>query len=211
MIPVLNEQLIANKIYVVRSQKVMLDRDLAELYEVETKRLKEAVRRNIGRFPEDFMFEMTDNELDNLRTQIASSSLNDENWRSQIESSNLESDNLRSQIVTSSLENVNFEQSKDTNWGGLRYKPFCFTEQGVAMLSSVLKSERAIKVNIQIIRLFTKMREIILNNKDILLKLEKLEYKSIRNEENIEQIFETLDQLLTEPEPIRNPIGFKQE
>lgn len=174
----------------------MLDRDLAELYEVETKRLKEAVRRNIDRFPEDFMFEMNDTEL--------------ENWRYQFGSSNSEDENLRSQIASSSSVNKNLDQSKDTNWGGLRYKPFCFTEQGVAMLSSVLNSERAIKVNIQIIRLFTKMREIILNNKEILLKLEKLEYKSIKNEDNIERIFDIVEQLLNEPTPIRNPIGFKQ-
>ena len=196
MIPLISEELIANRIYVVRNQKVMLDRDLAELYEVETKRLKEAVRRNIDRFPEDFMFEMNDTEL--------------ENWRYQFGSSNSEDENLRSQIASSSSVNKKFDQSKDTNWGGLRYKPFCFTEQGVAMLSSVLNSERAIKVNIQIIRLFTKMREIILNNKEILLKLEKLEYKSIKNEDNIEHIFDIVEQLLNEPTPIRNPIGFKQ-
>ncbi len=196
MIPLISEELIANRIYVVRNQKVMLDRDLAELYEVETKRLKEAVRRNIDRFPEDFMFEMNDTEL--------------ENWRYQFGSSNSEDENLRSQIASSSSVNKKFDQSKDTNWGGLRYKPFCFTEQGVAMLSSVLNSERAIKVNIQIIRLFTKMREIILNNKEILLKLEKLEYKSIKNEDNIERIFDIVEQLLNEPTPIRNPIGFKQ-
>ena len=196
MIPLISEELIANKIYVVRNQKVMLDRDLAELYEVETKRLKEAVRRNIDRIPEDYMFEMIDTEL--------------ENWRYQFGSSNSEDENLRSQIASSSSVNKKFDQSKDTNWGGLRYKPFCFTEQGVAMLSSVLNSERAIKVNIQIIRLFTKMREIILNNKEILLKLEKLEYKSIKNEDNIERIFDIVEQLLNEPTPIRNPIGFKQ-
>ncbi len=120
MIP---DELVMNKIYIIRGQKVMLDRDLAELYQVETKRLKEAVRRNIGRFPEDFMFEMTVEELENWRTQNASS---------------------------------NSEKM------GLRYPPFCFTEQGVAMLSSVLNSEIAIHVNIQIIRIFTKMRKGIL-------------------------------------------------
>lgn len=207
----INDQSIANKIYLVRNQKIMLDRDLAELYEVETKRLKEAVRRNIDRFPEDFMFEMTENELENWRSQFVTSNTEDKNWRTQFASSNSEDENLRTQIASSSLEESNLLKTKDKeqNWGGSRYKPFCFTEQGVAMLSSVLNSERAIKVNIQIIRLFTKMREIILTNKDILLKLEQLEYKSIRNEENIEVIFETLNQLLTEPEPKRNPIGFK--
>ena len=106
MIPLISEELIANRIYVVRNQKVMLDRDLAELYEVETKRLKEAVRRNIDRFPEDFMFEMNDTEL--------------ENWRYQFGSSNSEDENLRSQIASSSSVNKKFDQSKDTNWGGLR-------------------------------------------------------------------------------------------
>ena len=133
MIP---DELVMNRIYLVRGQKVMLDRDLAELYGVETKRLKEAVRRNITRFPDDFMFEMIPEELENWRTQFASS---------------------------------NSEKM------GLRRPPFCFTEQGVAMLSSVLNSERAIRVNIQIIRVFTRMREMIMTHKDILLQLEKIE------------------------------------
>ena len=132
MIP---DQIVVNKIYLVRGQKVMLDRDLSELYGVATKRLKEAVRRNINRFPDDFMFEMTVEELTNWRTQFATS----------------KSDRI-----------------------GLRHSPFCFTEQGVAMLSSVLNSETAIVVNIQIIRVFTKMREMLLTHKDILLQLEKL-------------------------------------
>lgn len=133
MIP---DELVMNRIYLVRGQKVMLDRDLAELYGVETKRLKEAVRRNITRFPDDFMFEMIPEELENWRTQFAIS---------------------------------NSEKM------GLRRPPFCFTEQGVAMLSSVLNSERAIRVNIQIIRVFTRMREMIMTHKDILLQLEKIE------------------------------------
>src|SRR5678815_711785 len=120
MIP---DELVMNRIYLVRGQKVMLDRDLAELYGVETKRLKEAIRRNINRLPDDFMFEMTPEELRNWRTQFA----------------------------TSNSETM-----------GLRHSPFCFTEQGVAMLSSVLKSETAIRVNIQIIRVFTRMREMIM-------------------------------------------------
>jgi hypothetical protein len=109
---------ITSKIYLIRGMKVMLDRDLAELYDVETKVLKQAVRRNIDRFPEDFMFELSKEEFKNLR----------------------------SQFVTSS-------------WGGVRYRPYAFTEQGVAMLSSVLKSERGIRVNIQIMRAFIKLRQ----------------------------------------------------
>jgi hypothetical protein len=105
------DEVVMNKIYVIRSQKVMLDKDLAELYKVETKQLKRAVRRNADRFPDDFMFELSKEEFDNLRNQIGTSS-----------------------------------------WGGTRYAPMAFTEQGVAMLSSVLNSDRAIKVNIQIVR-----------------------------------------------------------
>ena len=126
------EDVIMSKIYCIRDHKVMLDEDLAELYDVETKQLKRQVRRNMDRFPEDFMFELTREEFENLRCQIGSSS-----------------------------------------WGGARYIPMAFTEQGVAMLSSVLNSSRAIKVNIQIIRIFTRMRELLLTNKDILLRSEE--------------------------------------
>jgi hypothetical protein len=148
MIP---DELVMNRIYLVRGQKVMLDRDLAKLYGVETKRLKEAIRRNINRFPDDFMFEMTPEELKNWRTQFA----------------------------TSNSETM-----------GLRHSPFCFTEQGVAMLSSVLNSETAIRVNIQIIRIFTRMREMIMTHKDILLQLEKIEKKLARHDEDITLIFQ---------------------
>jgi ORF6N domain len=130
------EEAVISKIYLIRGQKVMLDRDLAELYGVETKTLKQAVRRNLSRFPLDFMFEMTGEELDN--------------WRSQ--------------FVTSKQDRQ-----------GLRDAPFCFTEQGATMLSCLLNSERAISVNILIIRVFTKLREMVLAHKDILIKLEQIE------------------------------------
>jgi len=165
------DELVVNKIYVIRSQKIMLDRDLAELYGVETKRLKEAVRRNIHRFPKDFMFEMTFEELKNWRTQFA----------------------------TSKSEKM-----------GLRRSPFCFTEQGVAMLSSVLNSETAIAVNIQIIRVFTRMRELLLTHKDILLQLEKIEKKLTGHDEDIAIIFQYLKKLLNPPQPPRTRIGFRQ-
>ncbi|MES1215485.1 MAG: ORF6N domain-containing protein [Bacteroidota bacterium] len=168
MIP---EELVMNKIYIIRGLKVMLDRDLAELYQVETKRLKEAVRRNLNRFPDDFMFEMTTTEL--------------QNWRSQIAASNSEK-------------------------MGLRHPPFCFTEQGVSMLSSILNSETAINVNIQIIRVFTKMREMIMTHKDILLQLEKIENKLTQHDNDIALIFGYLKQLLTPPEQPRNKIGFRR-
>jgi ORF6N domain len=165
------DEILMSKIYYIRGYKVMLDEDLAELYEVETKQLKRQVRRNIDRFPEDdFMFELTKDELENLRCQIGTSS-----------------------------------------WGGLRYMPMAFTEQGVAMLSSVLNSARAIKVNIQIIRIFTRTREMLLTHKDILLKLEQLESKVNRNDQDIQLIFEYLKQLLNPPQEPRPRIGFRRK
>jgi hypothetical protein len=166
----LPDEVVINKIYLIRGQKVMLDEDLAELYQVETKRLKESVRRNSDRFPEDFMFELTKDEFESLRSQFATSKR-----------------------------------------GGTRYLPMAFTEQGVAMLSSVLNSSTAIKVNIQIIRIFTRMREMLLNHKDILLKLEKLEKEVTENKKDITLIFQVLKKLLTTPQERRRKIGFKSE
>jgi hypothetical protein len=167
---VIAEEAIMNKIYVVRGQKVMIDRDLAILYEVETKRLKEAVRRNKSRFPKDFMFEMNRKELEKWRTQFASS-------------------------------------KEDTQ--GLRYAPFCFTEQGVTMLSCILNSERAIFVNIRIIRIFTKMKEMLLTHKDILLQLQKIESKLTAHDGDIQLIFKYLKKLVNPPQEPRQRIGFK--
>ena len=124
-------QIIQEKIYEIRGQRVMLDFDLAEMYETETKRLKEAVRRNLKRFPSDFMFELKNQEWEILRTQFATSS-----------------------------------------WGGARYQPFAFTEQGVAMLASVLKSETAIQVNIQIVRALIALRQYALGYAELYQKLE---------------------------------------
>ena len=153
---ILPDGLIINKIYVIRGKKVMVDRDLAELYEVETRALNQAVRRNEKRFPEDFMFQMTAEEM--------------QNWKSQ--------------IVISNAEKM-----------GLRKPPLVFTEQGVAMLSSVLNSERAIMVNIAIIRVFTKMRELVETHKEILQKLEQIESTEIEQDNKIMLIFEYLKQL----------------
>ena len=149
-------QLIINKIILLRDQKVLLDRDLAELYGVDTRTLNQAVKRNLKRFPEDFMFQMTKEEF--------------EIWRSQ--------------IVISNNDKM-----------GLRRPPYVFTEQGVAMLSSVLNSDRAILVNIQIMRVFTKMRALLESHKEILRKLESLEKKDIEQEDKILLIFEYLKQL----------------
>ena len=165
----LPDKIITSKIYLIRNEKVMLDYDLAELYSVETKNLNRGVKRNINRFPEDFMFQLTKQEVKNLRFQIGTSS-----------------------------------------WGGQRYLPYAFTEQGVAMLSSILNSDRAIAVKIQIIRMFTRMRQFIITQKDILLKLEKLEKGSENHDEKIKLIFEYLKELLTKPAEPRKQIGFKQ-
>jgi hypothetical protein len=153
---ILPDETIINKIYIIRGHKVMMDRDLAELYGVDTRTLNQAVKRNLRRFPEDFMFQMTQEEL--------------KNWKSQ--------------IVISKSERM-----------GLRKPPFVFTEQGVAMLSSVLNSDRAISVNIQIIRVFTKMRTLLESHKEILKKLDTLERKDIEQDNNISLIFEYLKQL----------------
>jgi hypothetical protein len=165
----LADEVIVNKIYMIRGQKVMLDRDLAELYGVETKRLKEAVRRNEARFPEDFMFMMNSDEM--------------ENWRA--------------------------EHGTEADKYGLRYAPFCFTEQGVAMLSSVLNSVRAIAVNIHIIRIFTKMREMLSTHKDVLQKLDHIEMKLDQHDTEIQMIFEALKNLLNPAAPPKTTIGFK--
>lgn len=175
-LPITDEAVIS-KIYFIRGKKIMLDRDLAIMYGVETRRLNEQVRRNKLRFPEDFMFQLTQKEL--------------ENWMSQ--------------IATSNKEKM-----------GLRKMPYAFTEQGVAMLSSVLNSKTAIEVNIQIIRIFTRIREVLLTHKDVLIKLEQLEKKLILQEETskkheneIQIIFKALKELLNPPAQPRKQIGFK--
>ena len=155
---------ITEKIYLIRNIKVMLDRDLAELYEVETSQLKRAVRRHVDRFPTDFMFKLTKEELKNLRCQIGTSS-----------------------------------------WGGTRYEPMAFTEQGVAMLSSVLNSKRGIHVNIQIMRAFTQIRQMLSTHEDLKRKIEQMESKY---DEQFKTVFEAIKQLIDiEIKPGRK-IGF---
>lgn len=150
------EETIAEKIYLIRGQKVMIDRDLAVLYGVETRILNQSVRRNINRFPEDFMFQLTIEEM--------------KNWMSQ--------------IVISNREKM-----------GLRKPPLAFTEQGVAMLSSVLNSDRAIMVNIKIIRVFTRLRRILESHKEVLFRLEQLQQKDMEHDEKILFIFKILKKL----------------
>ncbi len=165
------EEIISRHIYLIRGMKVMLDRDLAFLYNIETKVLKQAVRRNIDRFPDDFMFELNKEEFADLR----------------------------SQSVTSS-------------WGGARYAPMAFTEQGVAMLSSVLNSKKAIKVNIQIMRVFTSIREMLTDNLSLRLEIEEIKQKLANQDHNIELVFTYLDELIdkqTNKKPIRR-VGFRR-
>lgn len=157
----ITETFIESKIYLIRGHKVMLDIDLAEMYGVLTKALKQAVRRNIERFPEDFAFELDEKEFESLR----------------------------SQIVT----------SNKIGRGGTRYLPFAFTEHGVLMLSSVLRSEQAVQVNIQITRVYSKMKELLMMHKDILVKLEQLERKTDKHDEQIELIFDYIKKLIEEP------------
>ncbi len=166
----LPDEIIQNNIYLIRDKKVMLDRDLAELYGVLTGNLNKAVKRNISRFPEDFMFQLTKGEFDNLIFQIGTSS-----------------------------------------WGGRRTLPYAFTEQGVAMLSGVLNSEKAIMVNIQIMRVFTKIREFLIDNLSVRLEIEEIKKKLENQDKNIELVFGYLDELIDKqenPEP-RKQIGFK--
>ena len=151
----------------------MLDRDLASLYEIETKRLKEQVKRNISRFPEDFMFELSKEEF--------------ANWRSHIATSN-------------------------TDKMGLRYAPMAFTEHGVLMLSSVLNSDKAIQTNIQIMRLFTKVRQMLLDTTEMRLDISQIQKKLENHDKNIELVFSYLNEL-TEKEENKTPrtkIGYKK-
>lgn len=165
---IIPEEIITNKIYLLRKQKVMLDRDLAELYEVETKRLNEQVKRNIDRFPADFMFQLSDEEWKNLKSQNAT-----------------------------------------TSWGGRRRPPYAFTEHGVLMLSSVLNSERSIAVNIHIMRVFTKIRELLAGNQELLIKMNDLESRVSNQDKTIKEIFDYLRQFVREKKQTREQIGFK--
>ena len=165
-------EIITNKIFFIRNQKVMLDSDLAELYIIETKQLKRQVRRNIERFPDDFMFELSAVEYEILRSQIGT-----------------------------------LKQGEHS-----KYLPMAFTEQGVAMLSSVLNSPTAIKVNIQIIRVFTKIREALTDNLNIKIEIEEIKKKLSHQSKNIELVFSYLDELIDKQEKPteRNKIGYKK-
>ncbi len=162
------EEEIISHIYFVRGQKVMLDKGLAAMYAVESKVLNQSVKRNGERFPNDFMFQLSQEE-----------------WQS-----------LRSQIVTSNKR------------GGVRYLPYAFTEQGVAMLSLVLRSERAIQVNIQIIRVYTKMRQLLIDNKELWQRLEAVERRMDKKDQEVQAIFTALKAFMIQEEKPRPRIGF---
>ncbi|MEO6228816.1 MAG: ORF6N domain-containing protein [Ferruginibacter sp.] len=168
---VIPDETIINKILLIRDKKVMIDKDIASLYGVPTKRLNEQVKRNLKRFPDDFMFQITQEEKDEVVANC------------------------------DHLKNIKYSPNL----------PYVFTEHGAVMLASVLNSDRAIEVNIQIVRIFTKMKEMLLTQKDILLKLEQLENKVSSHDENIQLIFEALKQLLNPPQEPRKRIGFKPD
>jgi phage regulator Rha-like protein len=161
-------EMIEKKILLIRGEKFMLDADLAELYGVETKMLVRAVKRNIDRFPEDFMIQLNKDEFENLRFQFGTSS----------------------------------------QWGGRRYPPYAFTEQGVAMLSSVLNSKRAIHVNIEIMRAFVKLRQMLASNAELARKLKALEKKY---DAQFKVVFDAIRQLMTPDMPKKGKIGFQRE
>ncbi len=163
-------QLIERRIYLIRGHKVMIDVDLAELYEVATKRFNQQVRRNLKRFPEDFMFQLTKEEAESLRSQFATSK---------------------------------------TGRGGRRYMPYAFTEQGVAMLSSVLNSERAIEVNIAIMRAFVKLRQLLASNEELNRKFAAVMRKLATHDKYFTVVFDELKKLNQPPIPSRKQIGFK--
>jgi phage regulator Rha-like protein len=163
---------IEQKIFLIRGHKVMMDRDLARLYGVTTFNLNKAVKRNLDRFPEDFMFQLTAEEFESLRFQIGMSK---------------------------------------KGRGGRRYLPYTFTEQGVAMLSSVLRSKRAIQVNIAIMRTFVKLRRILSTHKILAQKLKELERKIEKHDVEIQTIFEAIRQLMKPPEKPKRKIGFYKE
>jgi len=159
-----------SKIYVIRGHKVMLDEDLAKLYGVETRRLNEQVKRNIERFPEDFMFVLNEQEFTDLMSQNATSS-----------------------------------------WGGRRKQPYAFTEHGVLMLSSVLSSKQAIQVNIQIMRVYTRIREMLLAHKDVFIRVEQVEKQLMKHDQKIELLFTYLSKFIEKEEQPRTEIGFKRK
>lgn len=167
---VIPDEAVINKIYYIRGQKVMLDSDLAELYGIATFRLNEQVKRNIARFPEDFMFQLTSDEWESLTSQIAISK---------------------------------------KGRGGRRTIPYVFTEHGVLMLSSVLNSEQAIQVNIQIMRIYTKIREMLAAHQDVFIRMEQVEKQMIKHDQKIELLFDYLSKFIEKEDQPREKVGYR--
>jgi len=175
---------IQNRIYEIRGERVMLDRDLATLYEVETKVLNQAVRRNLKRFPPDFMFQLTKDEIESLRFQIETLEVTN-SLRFQFETSKKD-EYLRSQIVTSNGR------------GGSRYLPYAFTEQGVAMLSGVINSDKAISMNIAIMRAFVAIKKALLEENDIRVQLKQIKERMGEHDAQLNHIYDAMENLLDE-------------
>lgn len=187
-------------IRIIRGQQVLLDSDLAILYGVETKRLNEQVKRNIERFPADFMFQLTKVELINLKSQIATSSATNDSLRSQIVTLNTENYSIKSQNATLNAGTNLKSQIVTSSHGGARKLPYAFTENGIAMLSSVLRSPIAIQVNIRIMRAFTAMRQFIASNAQIFQRLDVMEQNQLalvahqtETDHKLEEVFRRLD------------------
>lgn len=184
-------QSLQKRIYEIRGRSVILDKDIAQLYETETKSLNLSVKRHSDRFPEDFMFQLTKEEIENIRIQ-------------NISNYNVANPNLRFQIETSSL----------IGWGGSRYLPFAFTEQGVAMLSGIINSKKAVQMNIAIMRAFVELRKVLLIKADFKIQLEEIKEKLGGHDAQLTQIYEAIENILDENAAKskwdnRTRIGFK--
>ena len=192
---------IAQSIYLLRGQKVMLDCDLAALYGVATKVLNQAVKRNHMRFPDDFMFQLSPEEIANLESQSVTSGLQGAGDQSTTP--------VRSQSATRSRGHRSRSQIVTLKRGqNIKYRPYAFTEQGVAMLSSALKSERAVKVNIAIMRAFVKLRETLETNRELAQKFEALEKRVGKHDKEIAAIIDAIQRLMVPPEKPKREIGF---
>lgn len=201
--PIIPNERIMNQIYFIRGEKVMFDRDLAELYGVTTGNLNKAVKRNSDRFPKDFMFQLSEKEA-NAFSSFQFGILNDENLKSQsVTSSDKKSLRFQSGILVNN-ENLRF-QNGISSYGGRRYAPYVFTEQGIAMLSAVLKSKRAIAVSIQIVRTFVKLREILSTHKQLREKVELMEDKY---DKSFKVVFQMIARLMKEDTQPKKRIGF---
>jgi phage regulator Rha-like protein len=193
-------------IHTIRGEQVMLDSDLAEIYGVETKVFNQAVKRNIERFPETFRFQLTGEEYDSLKTRLEGSS-SDEGLRSQ-NATLEESENLRSQNATSSDAGALRSQIVTSSHGGRRYLPYAFTEQGVSMLSAVLRSETAVKVSIEIIHAFVEMRRFLQANASIFARMDSMEKRQFALESKTMENFEKVFQALEAAEPPKKGIFY---